>query len=61
MKQNGFTDAEIKENEQQLQHQQTQERQQLGDLVLNALRNRDQGGDGTTPPTNLPAAAAGAN
>ena len=43
MKQNGFTQDEIDENDKLLKEQQDNERKELGDLVLNAMRERDQG------------------
>jgi hypothetical protein len=43
MKQNGFTDAEIAEEEKLSKEQRESEKQELGELVLNAMRERDQG------------------
>lgn len=59
MKQNGFSDEEIKEMQKLLDDQKREENQLLGDMVLDAMRNRDQGLDtgagGVTPPVSTDA------
>lgn len=48
MKQAGFTEEEIAENRTAAEADTQRQNTQLGDLVLQAMRNRDQGATGTT-------------
>ncbi len=58
MKQAGFSEEEIAENSTAADEQAKRQNNQLGDIVLQAMRNRDQGGTGTTTTTPATEAAA---
>ena len=51
LKQNGFSDEEIKDNQTLLEEQKKEEERLLGNLVLDAMRGRDQGLEPGSAPT----------